>query len=90
MVPEPEHEAGTAILVCRESDKMAGISQVLVENGIQVQTVPDGASAMRVAKRDRPDYVFAYAELPDSSGLKIVKTLKHRHPLLIGAVFGVG
>jgi DNA-binding NtrC family response regulator len=88
MVHEPEHEAGTAILVCQESDRMAGISQVLAENGIQVRTVPDGASAVRSAKRDRPDYVFAYAELPDSSGLKIVKTLKHRHPLLIGAVFG--
>lgn len=88
MVHELEHKAGTAILVCQEPDKMAGVSQALAENGIQVRTVPDGASAVRAAKRDRPDYAFAYAELPDSSGLKIVKTLKHRHPLLIGAVFG--
>jgi DNA-binding NtrC family response regulator len=88
MVPEVEHDGSTAILVCQHSDKLAGISEALATNAIQVETVPDGAAAVRAAKRRRPDYVFAYADLPDSSGLKVVKTLKHRHPLVLGAIFG--
>jgi DNA-binding NtrC family response regulator len=80
--------ASTAILVCPLPDKLAGITGVLEANQIEARSVADGAAALRAAKRDRPDFVFAYRELPDSSGLKVIQTVKHRFPLVMGAVFG--
>jgi DNA-binding NtrC family response regulator len=67
---------------------LADLAEVLTDSGIQVRTVADGAAAVRAAKRQRPDYVFAYADLPDSSGIKVVSTLKRRHPLVTGVVVG--
>jgi DNA-binding NtrC family response regulator len=80
--------ASTAILVCPRPDKLAGITGVLEANQIEARSVADGAAALRAARRDRPDFVFAYRELPDSSGLKVIQTVKHRFPLVMGAVFG--
>lgn len=78
----------SAILVCQFPDKLAGLAQVLADNNINTETVTDGAAALRAAKRNRPDYVFAYRDLPHSSGLKVVQTLKHRFPAVMAAIFG--
>jgi DNA-binding NtrC family response regulator len=78
----------TAILVCQLPDKLAGISDILATHQITVQPVTDGAGALRVAKKHRPDYVLAYSELPHSSGLKVIDTLKRRFPLVMGVIFG--
>jgi DNA-binding NtrC family response regulator len=88
MEKESRPESYTAILVCQYEDKLAGVLGSLSRNGIPAVTVADGSSALRVAKKNRPDYVLAYQELPDSSGLKVIQTLKHRYPLVLGAIFG--
>ena len=88
MAYESRATGHTAILVCPYSDKMAGIATALRDGGTTVHEAADGAAALRIAKRHPPDYVLAYHQLPDSSGLKVVQSLKHRYPLTLGAVFG--
>jgi DNA-binding NtrC family response regulator len=88
MPGDAEGNARTAILVCPDPDKLAGITDALEANHIEIHSVADGASALRTAKRNHPDYVIAYSDLPDSSGLKVIQTVKHRFPLVMGAIFG--
>jgi DNA-binding NtrC family response regulator len=80
--------AGTAILVCDSSDRMAVIRNLLNRHGITTFDAGDGSSALTTAKRHDPDYIFACVELPDSSGLKVIQSLKHRYPLVFGAIVG--
>ncbi len=86
--PEAQVKPYTAILVCHSADRLAAISSVLTRNNIEQHTVSDGAAALRTAKKARPDFVFAYHELPDSSGLKVIQSVKKRYPLALGVVFG--
>jgi two-component system NtrC family response regulator len=78
----------TAILVCHRPDRLAALSAALAKHGLEQHSVADGAAALRAAKRHRPDLVFAYHELPDSSGLKVIQSLKKRYPQALGIVFG--
>jgi DNA-binding NtrC family response regulator len=88
MTESQQTDNWTAILVCQFQDRMAGIVKAVEEHGIRAFKADDGSAALRMAKKNSPDYVFAYHVLPDSSGLKVIKSLKHRFPLLLGAVFG--
>ncbi len=88
MALEKAGNAATAILVCDSPDRMAVIRNLLNSHGIATLDTEDGASALRAAKRKPPDYVFACEELPDSSGLKVVQSLKHRYPLVFGVIVG--
>jgi DNA-binding NtrC family response regulator len=88
MVPESGSNTGTAILVCDSLDRMAVIRKLLSSHGIATLDAADGSSALRAAKRRRPDYVFCCEELPDSSGLKVIRSLKHRYPLVFGVIVG--
>jgi DNA-binding NtrC family response regulator len=88
-MPDSSREkSGTAILVCGSSDRLAVIARVLLAHGIRTVPAKDGASALRAAKRMDADYVFACDTLPDSSGLKVIKSLKHRYPLIFGIIVG--
>ena len=78
----------TAILVCDPPDRMAVIRNLLTRHGITTLDAEDGSAALRTAKRRPPDYVFACIELPDSSGLKVIQSLKHRFPLVFGVIIG--
>jgi DNA-binding NtrC family response regulator len=78
----------TAILVCQFPDKLADLSQVLADNGITSHTAADGSAALNAAKKHPPDYILAYRDLPDSSGIKVIQTLRRRFPLAIAALFG--
>jgi DNA-binding NtrC family response regulator len=78
----------TAILVCQDPDKMAVLARALEHNRVNVIEVTDGAAALRAAKKNTPDYALAYYRLADSSGAKVIHSLKRRYPLMLGAVFG--
>ncbi|MFH1312146.1 MAG: sigma-54 dependent transcriptional regulator [Candidatus Eisenbacteria bacterium] len=78
----------TAILVCQFPDKLAGISQILVDSGVTVHKAADGSAALSTAGKHPPDYVLAYRDLPDSSGMKVIQTLRRKFPLAIAALFG--
>jgi DNA-binding NtrC family response regulator len=78
----------TAILVGQDSDRLAVVVQALAASGCEAQTVHDGASALRAAKKRHPDFVFAYQQLADSSGLKVIQSIKRRFPLAFGVVVG--
>ena len=88
MTPESMGRAGTAILVCDSPDGLAVIRNLLKRHGIDTLEAEDGSAALRKAKRRPPDYVFACIELPDSSGLKVIQSLKHRFPLVFGVIIG--
>jgi len=78
----------TAILVCQDPDKMAVLATALEHNQVTVIRVADGAAALRAAKKNTPDYALAHYRLADSSGVKVIQSLKRRYPLMLGAVFG--
>ena len=88
MEPGSCADSCTAILVCPDVDKMAGIADALELKHVTTLRVADGAAALRAAKKQRPDYALAHYRLADSSGLKVIQTLKRRYPLMLGAVFG--
>jgi DNA-binding NtrC family response regulator len=67
---------------------MAVIRKVLNSHGIETADAADGSTALRVAKKADADYVFACDVLADSSGLKVIKSLKHRYPLIFGVIVG--
>jgi DNA-binding NtrC family response regulator len=79
---------GTAILVCETPDRMAALHELLSLHGIVTLNAEDGSSALRAAKKAGPDYVFACDVLADSSGLKVIKSLKRRYPLALGVLVG--
>lgn len=88
MQREAGSETYTAILVCQDPDKMAVIAGALERNRVSVVKVADGSAALREAKKNQPDLSLAYYQLADSSGAKVVQSLKRRYPLMLGAVFG--
>jgi DNA-binding NtrC family response regulator len=88
MAPRKAGDAGTAILVCDSPDRMAVVRNLLNSHGIVTLDTEDGSSALRAAKRTPPDYVFACEQLPDSSGRKVIQSLKHRYPLVFGVLIG--
>jgi DNA-binding NtrC family response regulator len=67
---------------------MAVIAGALENNRVTAVTVADGAAALRAAKKNTPDYAMAYYRLADSSGAKVIQSLKRRYPLMLGAIFG--
>jgi DNA-binding NtrC family response regulator len=78
----------TAILVSDSPDKLADVDVVLKESGIAAFNAPDPSAAMRRAKSHPPDFVLATRDLPGSSGPKLISRIRHRFPLILGAVFG--
>ena len=78
----------TAILVGPDPDRLAVITSALARHDIESHTAGDGSSALRAAKKNRPDFVLAYQDLPDSSGLKVIQSIKKRNPLALGVLLG--
>jgi DNA-binding NtrC family response regulator len=88
MGSETGSDTYTAILVCQDPDKMAVLAGAFDSNQVRIIEVADGAAALTAAKRNTPDYALAYFRLADSSGVKVIQSLKRRYPLMLGAVFG--
>jgi DNA-binding NtrC family response regulator len=88
MATPTEHRLYTAIMVGLPADILAAASRALSASGCDTVVAPDGAAALRAARRQRPDFIIAYHELPDSGGLKVVQSIKRKFPLALGAVAG--
>jgi DNA-binding NtrC family response regulator len=67
---------------------LADIAQVLTESGVAVHTAADGSAALSTTRKHPPDFILAYQDLPDSSGIKVIQSLRRRFPLAIAALFG--
>ena len=85
-----ENKVYTAILVCKDPDRMAVLSSALERQRVRVNFAGDGAAALRAAKKSRPDFIFACRDLPDTSGIKVIQSLKKqtRSPVAVGAIVG--
>ncbi len=77
-----------AILVSDSQDKLADLKDVIETAGIQYDFTPSGSGALRAARKRAPDFLFAYVDLPDSSGIKVIQTFKKRYPLTLCALVG--
>jgi len=88
MESERRTDGHTAILVCEDPDKMAVVADALEHNKVKIISVKDGSTALGAAKKKSPDYALAYYRLADSSGAKVIRSLKRKYPLMLGAVFG--
>jgi DNA-binding NtrC family response regulator len=85
-----EHKVYTAILVCKDADRMAMLSSALNRQGLEVSFAGDGTAALRTAKKVKPDFVIACRDLPDTSGIKVIQSLKKqtRSPIAVGVIVG--
>lgn len=86
----PEHTLYTAILVCNDADRLAVLNAALAKNRLETHLAADGSSALRAARRNRPDFIFVCRDLEESSGIKLVQTLKaqNRFPVALGVIVG--
>jgi len=54
---------------------------ILVANGYEALQSRDGAEAMALARRHRPDLILMDIQLPEVSGLQVIKSLKEDEEL---------
>jgi len=89
LVATPQDSARqTAILVGLPADKMAVLHSILETNGIPLKPVSNANAALRHIKSQEPGYLFAWRDLQDTSGIKLVQTLKRRYPRVLGVLVG--
>jgi len=72
------------LLVEDHVDGAEAFSQLLTEIGHAVRWAPDVTSALRFAKEDRFDLLISDLDLPDGSGLDLMRTLREEGSTLIG------
>lgn len=67
----------TRILVVDDAPDLTALyRRLLNQKGFDAVTADDGASALRIAQTIRPDIVLLDINLPDISGLDLIKTMK--------------
>jgi DNA-binding NtrC family response regulator len=81
----------TAILVCGEPDRLAVLRAALSKHRVQSHVVLDGASAIRAAKRNMPDFIFACHDFPEPNGMRLVESIKAQatFPVARGVIAGL-
>ena len=70
------------ILVVDDAQEISGFlcEFMLKPNGYQTEIAPDGRTALQAILRQPPDLVFLDVNLPDYSGLDLLKEIKALHP----------
>src|SRR5205814_1518184 len=72
---------GTRVLVIDDEPSIRrSLSRVLEERGFAVETAPSGAEGLAAAERWDPRVVLLDLQLPDATGLTILRSLKSRDP----------
>jgi two-component system phosphate regulon response regulator PhoB len=68
---------GTKILIIEDETDVSDLLALhLRKGGFKVSTVSDGASGLRTARDDRPDFIILDLMLPKMSGLEVCRILK--------------
>ncbi|MEY2933774.1 MAG: hypothetical protein RL033_4523 [Pseudomonadota bacterium] len=70
-------QSETRILIVEDDEELASlISEYLVENGLQVLVITDGAEAERGMRSFNPDLIILDQMLPNKDGLQICRELR--------------
>lgn len=68
--------APTILVVDDDPEIVALLATRLTRRGYDIATAPDGAAALAIAKRDRPDLVLLDVMMPGKSGWEVARALK--------------
>jgi DNA-binding NtrC family response regulator len=68
------------LIVDDEAEIRTSLSEALVEQGIEVATVPDGAEAMAKLGSFSPGLVLTDVRMPHIGGLELLQTIRERAP----------
>ncbi|MBC7699587.1 ATP-binding protein [Aquabacterium sp.] len=75
--------SGRVLVVDDNQDAAETLAHALAASGLQIQTAPDGPSALELAKSFQPDFAILDIGLPVMDGYELAKLLKIAHPSLI-------
>jgi two-component system nitrogen regulation response regulator NtrX len=69
------------LVVDDEADIRGLLSEILVEEGYEVEVAADAASARRAAAREEPDLVLLDIWMPDMDGISLLREWSEKHSL---------
>jgi two-component system nitrogen regulation response regulator NtrX len=69
------------LVVDDEADIRGLLSEILVEEGYEVEVAADAASARRAAAREEPDLVLLDIWMPDMDGITLLREWSEKHTL---------
>src|SRR5579864_1386454 len=79
MIPWSKAVGRKILVVDDESVLVDTIAYNLEQAGYEVMTAADGASALEVARRERPDLVILDIMLPEMDGLEVCRLLRREN-----------
>src|SRR5438445_5034956 len=84
MTATPNESAGRTVLVVDDSamDRLLTTSLIQKLSGWSVLTANNGAEALTVMEKQRPDLVLTDLLMPEMDGLELVQAVRTNHPLV--------
>ncbi len=79
--PAPRARGVRILLVDDNRDTLKFLSTILNRQGHEVLTAPDLASSLRLASEADFDLIISDIELPDGSGLELMRVVRSRRPV---------
>ena len=79
MMAEP-FDGKSILVVDDDSDILSAIEMALQEQGAEIMTAADGATATNLANEQSPDLLVLDAMLPQRSGFLVLEKLKAKKP----------
>jgi PAS domain S-box-containing protein len=74
--------ATSVLIIDDDPDIRESLGDMLVHEGYQVQSVPDGTEALQCVKRERYSAALLDVQLPDLNGLSVMKVMMELDPSL--------
>jgi DNA-binding response OmpR family regulator len=75
-VTREETRAAKTVLICEDDSNLRTLVRLALGDGYRFFEAPDGASALALARRTRPDLIVLDLMLPGQSGLDVLSELQ--------------
>ena len=72
--------AGRLLVVDDDATVLVSLAEALAEEGFDVATAGDGAAALEVLARERPDVVLSDVRMPELDGIALLRLVRERAP----------